>query len=67
MLGKKERQGPGHSWVRGECPIITDAKAKPHNWFLQLLPRLLAREQLPSLLSVSLSENLFFNRKRQIN
>lgn len=48
-------------------PIITDAETKPHNWFFQLLLRLLAREQLPSLLSPNLSGKLFSNRKRQIN
>lgn len=65
MLGRKERQGPGHSGVCGESPIITGAK--PCNWFLQLLFRLVARERVPSLLSSNLSEKLFSNRKSQIN
>lgn len=46
---------------------ITGAEAEPRSRPLRPPLGLLAREQLPSLLSPNLSEKLFTNRKRQIN
>lgn len=68
------QEGEGRDQVTAGCTGggslrsgITGAEAEPRSRPLRPPLGLLAREQLPSLLSPNLSEKLFTNRKRQIN